>query len=149
MESKLIVKQAQTESELALAKEIRQQIFAQEQGIPLELVEDDLNAGAVHILIFCDKEAMGTARMFIEDDKHGVIARVAVLTPYRGQGYGKILVEELIKIAEQLKLKRLTLKPHDHLEKFYSDLGFTTLAEDTELVGGHVLITMEKILFEQ
>jgi predicted GNAT family N-acyltransferase len=148
MKQKIIIKQALTESELNSAKEIRQQVFTDEQGIPLHLVEDSLNDTAVHVLVFVDKDVIATARMFVVDGE-GVIARVAVLTPHRGAGYGKLLVEELIKIAYQLNLGRITLKPHEHLEKFYSELGFTTVAGDTEIVGEHLLITMEKILSVQ
>ena len=146
MEQKIIIKQALTDIELAHAREIRKQIFFDEQGIPLHLVEDELNEKAVHVLIYIDKEPMATARMFIDDNNEGVIARVAILTSYRGEGHGKLLVEELIKIAHQLKLRRLTLKPHEYLEKFYSELGFTTIPGETEIVGEHLLITMENIL---
>jgi predicted GNAT family N-acyltransferase len=149
MKQKIIIKQALTESELNSAKEIRQQVFTDEQGIPLHLVEDSLNDTAVHVLVFVEKDVIATARMFVVDDEEGVIARVAVLTPHRGEGYGKLLVEELIKIAYQLNLRRITLKPHEYLEKFYSELGFTTVAGDTEIVGEHLLITMEKILSVQ
>jgi predicted GNAT family N-acyltransferase len=145
MQNDVSIRQISTDADLAFVKQIRRQVFVEEQDIPLHLDEDGLDEEAIHVLISSSDKPLATARMSVNHNE-GVIARVAVLPSFRGQGHGKTLVEELIKIAKQKKLKRLELHPHQHLEKFYTDMGFSTIAGKTEVVGEHLLITMEKTL---
>jgi len=142
----MMIRQALTDAELESAKIIRERVFVDEQKIPAHLVEDSDNDSAVHVLLSENYQDMATARMFVSDNLEGIIARVAVLPVYRGKGCGKLLVEELVSIASEMKIRRLSLKPHAYLEMFYTGLGFTTVAGETEKVGEHLLITMEKFL---
>jgi predicted GNAT family N-acyltransferase len=146
MKQKMMIRQALTGAELESAKKIRERVFVDEQNIPAHLVEDSDNDSAIHVLLSENGQAMATARMFVGDNDEGIIARVAVLPACRGKGYGKLLVEELVSIASEMKIRRLSLKPHTYLEKFYARLGFAKIAGETEIVGEHLLITMEKYL---
>ncbi len=145
MQNNVSIRRISTDAELALAKKMRRQIFVEEQGIPIHIDDDGLDEEAIHVLISASDRPFATARMVVNNNE-AVIARVAVLAPFRGQGYGKVLVDELVKIAKQLQLQRLELHPHQHLEKFYTDIGFSTIAGKTQVIGEHLLITMEKIL---
>ncbi len=146
MQKNLSIRQISTDAELTLAKQIRRQVFVEEQGIPPELDEDGLDENAIHVLISTPEQALATARMVVNSAKEGIIARVAVSASFRSHGYGRLLIAELERIARQRELKRLVLHPHHYLEKFYADMGFHRLPGATELVGEHLLITMEKIL---
>ena len=75
----------------------------------------------------------------------GVLARIAVLPEFRGRRLGQRVIRELEAIAEELGARRLSLKPHRHLESFYLSQGYETTAGE-ETVAGHVLITMVKKL---
>ncbi|MFT5349831.1 MAG: putative GNAT family N-acyltransferase [Planctomycetota bacterium] len=140
------IRQIFTDKDLASTRLIRQQVFVEEQGIPAELDEDGLDENAIHVLISINEQAQATARMIINSEREGVIARVAVLAAVRGRGYGKLLMAELENIAVRLELKRLSLHPHHYLERFYANMGFTIVPGETELAGEHLLVKMEKIL---
>ena len=146
MSAEISIKQVSSDTDRILASDIRKQVFVHEQGIPAAVEEDGLNETAIHVLLFAEGQAVATARLNIADDNEAVIARVAVLERFRGQGHGGVLVRELERIAVDKKVKRLLLRPHHYLERFYTDLGYATVAGETEMAGEHQLITMEKIL---
>ncbi len=130
----------------ALARAIRHQIFVNEQGIPADIEEDGLNESAIHVLLSVKDKAIGTARMCLTDNNEGEIARVAIITEFRGRGYAGLLLEELELLAARKKLKRVFLHPHHYLERFYADRGYELVGGETTSAGEHRLITMEKKL---
>lgn len=136
---------AQTEKEYADAIRIQLAVFSEEQGIPRETCLAR-NEDAHHVLAMQDDTAIATARLLELDDAVGEIARVAVIRQYRGAGLGHRLVQELESVAQELDLGRLVLHPHHYLESFYAGHGYRRTDHAVELVGGHQLITMSKLL---
>lgn len=128
--------------ELTAALEIRREVFVDEQRIPAELDADGLDDSASHVLVLVDGTAAATGRL-VEDAGEGVLARIAVRAPYRGRALGELVVRELEQMAAERRLRRLVLKPHRYLERFYERLGYRT-EPGTERVGAHELITMTK-----
>ena len=62
----------------------------------------------------------------------GDVTNVAVLPEYRRRGVGSLLVAEMIKTAEKLKLEMLTLevrKSNTAAQKLYEKFGFEILGE--------------------
>jgi predicted GNAT family N-acyltransferase len=139
------VKRVRTKAELEQARILRREIFVREQGIPAELDDDGLDDVADHVLVLIGGRAVATGRLVVEDDRSGLLARIAVRSEIRGQGLGKLVVRELERIAHERRLHTLTLHPHRYLERFYGDLGYATIP-GTGTVGGHELITMRKRL---
>ncbi len=62
---------------------------------------------------------------------------------HRGTGIGKRVVMELEKVATEKTVKKLSLDPHDYLEKFYANMGYKKVMGD-KLVANYHLITMTK-----
>ncbi len=145
-DSRVNIKIVSSPEEQALARTIRRQVFVDEQGIPAEIEEDGLNEIAVHVLLSIENKPIGTARICLTDNNDGEIARVAIITEYRGRGYAGLLLEELELLAVRKKLKRVFLHPHHYLERFYADRGYETVSGETTSAGEHLLITMEKRL---
>ena len=134
---------ASLSEEISAAREIRKQVFVDEQEIPAHLDDDGLDEHAFHVLCRLEQEFVATGRLIVHSPSVGVLARIAVLPNYRGQGLGRLIVEKLEAIAVIQGLKELRLHPHRHLEAFYSDLGYERVS-GTSAVGGHELITMHK-----
>ena len=58
----------------------------------------------------------------------GQIANIAVRADMRGKGYGKLLMKNLLELAKQVGVKRITLEVKDINERavnLYKSLGFT------------------------
>lgn len=71
--------------------------------------------------------ACGALEIFTED--LGEIRSLVVDEPYKGRGYGRLLVERLLEEARAIGLRRimaLTYSP-----EFFHKLGFRTVAKDT------------------
>jgi predicted GNAT family N-acyltransferase len=104
---------------------IRHNVFTNEQHIDEEMDFDGQDPGAVHVLVACEGEYVGTGRML----RDGHIGRLAVLKEYRGRGLGASVVLALVKEAEQIGLKRTYLGAQKHAVGFYERLGFSICGE--------------------
>lgn len=108
-------------------KTVREQVFIQEQHVPVALEWDGLDDAAIHVVAE-DKHAqvIGTARL-LED---GHIGRMAVLPKWRHQGVGSALLKELLLIAQQQQLSKVFLHAQTTAIGFYERHGFRVLGEE-------------------
>lgn len=107
------------------AKQIRTQVFIQEQQIRPEDEWDAQDALSTHFVVYQQGQAMGTARLLA--DHH--IGRVAILHQYRGVGAGKALMQHIIAFAKQQQRPMLQLSAQVHAIEFYAALGFVVDGE--------------------
>ena len=146
MAKNLRIEQAASEKQLGEALRIRRVVFVEEQQIPAELDDDGEDAAAIHVLALDEDQAVATARLSAPDESGlAVMARVAVLKPWRGQGLGARLVHALEALGQAQGVSRIELHPHEYLHDFYAALGYTQVGGEMQ-VGAHRLIVMEKPL---
>lgn len=107
------------------AKPIREQVFIQEQQIAAADEWDAQDEVSQHFLVLDGEQAIATARLL---PNHS-IGRVAVLAPYRGQGIGKLLMQEIIQQARIQQRPLLRLSSQVHAMSFYQTLGFQVCGE--------------------
>jgi len=141
----IAIKQVTTQQDLEAAIAIQLRVFCEEQGIPESTCLEG-NEDASHILALERSRPVATARVIFKPDGDGELARVAVLPSHRKAGIGRALVLALEEIAVQKGVRRITLKPHLHLESFYESLGYSRLNDVIDIVGDHKLITMVRIV---
>jgi ElaA protein len=89
------ITRAESESERALAHEIRHAVFVLEQGVPREVEVDGRDAEALHFLAWVGARAVATARVRRTTDGHK-LERVAVLAPLRGRRVGDVLIRHVL-----------------------------------------------------
>ena len=123
------------------AQAIRFQVFSVEQSIPNELDFDGLDNTSVHALVMDANQAIATARLLIKPDGSSVMARVAVLKAYRGQGIASEVVKALVNYAEQQGVESIEIHAHSYLRNYYEKFGFI-FVQEVEVVGEHQLIEM-------
>jgi predicted GNAT family N-acyltransferase len=103
-------------------KAIRNKVFVEEQGVPLELEWDGLDEQSYHVLAYApDGTAIGTGRLL----QDGHIGRVAVLMEWRGKGVGGALLEMLLVIANKMGYEEVKLHAQTRVLGFYKKRGFT------------------------
>lgn len=115
-----------TEEQLQKAFAIRKEVFVQEQNVPEENEMDEfdsIDAPCEHILILDRGKPVGTGRIRWVDG-FGKLERICVLKPYRKLGIGKIIVQELEKIAKEKGVKKVKLHSQTHANRFYEKLGY-------------------------
>ncbi|MGR3448325.1 MAG: GNAT family N-acetyltransferase, partial [Paracoccus sp. (in: a-proteobacteria)] len=73
--------------DLDRCRALRRKVFIEEQGVAEAEEWDGLDGQALHLLVWQDGTAIGTARILIKDGT-GKIGRVCVLPEARGAGHG-------------------------------------------------------------
>ncbi|HBY86213.1 MAG TPA: GNAT family N-acetyltransferase [Colwellia sp.] len=126
---------------ILISQEIRNEVFVQEQGIPLHLDLDGLDSKSYHSLAYIDDVAVGVARLALVEDNNAIMARVAIKKDYRGKGIASKLIESIIAKAQQLDINSIEIHAHEYLEKYYEAFGFQYI-KHVEKVGKHQLIQM-------
>jgi len=113
----------------AALRDIRRQVFTDEQKVPPELEWDDTDEIADHYLaVTADNTPIATARLFSTLEEVGHIGRMAVLPEYRGKGVGRALLCHLI--AESAgRYSELQLSSQQHATGLYEGAGFHICSE--------------------
>ncbi|WP_101697426.1 GNAT family N-acetyltransferase [Clostridium minihomine] len=109
------------------ARAIRHSVFVEEQGFCNEF--DEIDATAHHLVIYSGNTPMATGRVFQKADKQFTIGRVAVLKSYRGDGFGRIIMENLENQARVLGAETIVLSAQLHAKGFYEALGYQAQGE--------------------
>ncbi len=121
---------------------IRELVFVQEQGVPVEIELDEFDPLSEHaIAISRAGEVVGTGRLLPD----GHIGRMAVLKAWRGKGVGKLLLEALVRRAIERGFGAAMLNAQIHAKAFYEKAGFTTEG-DPFIEAGIAHVAMRRVL---
>jgi predicted GNAT family N-acyltransferase len=124
-------------------KNIREQVFIQEQKVTPELEWDGMDEKAMHFLVFKDEEAIGCARAIVLKN-YMQLGRMAVLKKYRGIGVGSALLEKAIVTAKLNQLSSIHISAQCKALDFYVKFGFEVMSDiylDAEIL--HRDMTLE------
>ena len=106
------------------AKQIREEVFMEEQGFQIEF--DDIDGKATHLVLFDGERPVATCRFFpLDEEGFYSIGRVAVPKEYRGKHLGKetmLAAEECIRKQGGTAVK---LSGQLQAAVFYEKLGYT------------------------
>jgi predicted GNAT family N-acyltransferase len=107
-------------------REVRESVFVQEQGVPLELEWDELDPQCHHVIARdAQGNPIGTGRLTPEHK----IGRMAVLAEWRGRGVGDALLQALIEKAHALDWHDVSLHAQVTAINFYARHGFLPYGE--------------------
>lgn len=115
---------AGTDPQVRDALRIREAVFVEEQGVPLDLEIDDYDGIAWHVLAFEDEVPVGTARLISLDASRVKIGRVATLKAHRGKGIASKLVKLLMEYARREGFTEAVLDSQLEAMPLYEKLGF-------------------------
>lgn len=104
-------------------KELRKEVFVDEQGIPYELEFDSFDECAKHIGLYLNKSLIGTVRLIEVNDNLCKIGRFVVKQQYRNFGIGRMILAYLLD-----NTKYPVYLVHAQLDKqgFYEKCGFVS-----------------------
>lgn len=117
----------------ALAREIRTDVFVEEQQVPIELEYDEFDASANHYLLFTEHQAIATAR-WRKTDKGIKLERFALLKEFRNQGLGSVLLDAVLEDVVPLK-QNIYLHAQLAAVNYYQRKGFAIYGEEFEEAG--------------
>ncbi len=120
------VRRAAWPADQAALRGLRERVFVREQGVPLELEWDGLDAEAIHLLAEdAAGRPVGTARVLAS----GQIGRMAVLAEFRGLGIGGSLLAAALEASRHSGLPRPWLNAQTSAQGFYERAGFRPQGE--------------------
>lgn len=100
---------------------IREKVFIIEQRFDENYLVDAHDADSFHLLVTNSKgKAVACGRL----SYMGKIGRIAVKINHRGNGLGTMLLNKLIKIAEEHQIKNVCLNTETELSGFYNQQKF-------------------------
>jgi predicted GNAT family N-acyltransferase len=108
--------------------EIRLKVFVEEQQVPVEEEYDSHDDTAQHFGVFLEGQLVGTGRL-VTQDQIGRIGRVAILSEYRGRGFGSRLINTIIATGQKQGLEEFVLGAQIQALDFYAQLGFVVEGE--------------------
>ncbi len=76
--------------------------------------------------LLVDDTVVGTGAIVATSDKYGVVGAVAVLPPYRGNGYGFEISQFITKQILQLNKQPVLMTSGDNIVNLYSKVGYKT-----------------------
>ena len=123
----LHIKPVESPGEMKQARAIRQQVFVEEQGVPPEEEWDGQDDRSRLVLGLVNGKAVATARwrtVPYEERLTAKLERFAVLPGSRGRGYGRQLVEAILKDARRAGFDTFLLHAQAHLQDYYASFGF-------------------------
>ena len=104
-------------------RRVREQVFIQEQGFQKEF--DEMDAYATHVTLYKDHQVVGCGRVFSPlHNQSYVLGRLAILKPYRSQGYGAMIVHKLEDCVKAEGGIEIRLHAQVHAVPFYEKLGY-------------------------
>jgi len=118
-----------TDPRLEAALRLRERVFVAEQGVPLALERDALDAEAWHAIVIAESEALATGRLRLVSPDVAKIERVAVAASGRAAGLGRTIMAALEDQARQLGATRARLAAQETALGFYERLGYAAFGE--------------------
>lgn len=109
---------------------LRQEVFVQEQGIPMTIEIDRHEAECIHCLLYTDThQAVATCRLLPLSTTQLKLQRMAVKKSFRTQGYGQYLVDKAELFAKEQGYESMYLGAQVQALGFYETLGYTITGE--------------------
>lgn len=118
----LCVEIVKGKSALLKTAQLRTEVFEHEQGFIDEF--DDLDHQSVHVIVIENDEVIASGRMYEENLGTYHLGRIVVKKQRRKQGYGALVVQNLLKVAQREGAHQCVLSSQTHACAFYERLGF-------------------------
>lgn len=118
------------------ARQVRREVFIDEQHIPMEMEIDQADETAVHALA-CNRMGVpvATGRLLQRSSGVGQIGRMAVTRVLRGANLGRDVLLALMQAASQRGDHAVVLHAQRNAELFYARFGFVARGEAFEEAG--------------
>lgn len=113
----LIIRNADWNTDKHLLKEIRKDVFINEQQVPEDLEWDNEDTTALHCLAMINNKVVATGRL----QQDGQLGRMAVTKEFRHQGIGSMVLQHLIM---QQPNKPIFIHAQKHAVEFYKKFNF-------------------------
>ena len=121
-------KVVETLDELIKTFIVRGIVFMEEQGVRYTIEKDSQEHSALHLIGEIDQEPVAAARIRFQGDC-AKLERMAVRPQWRGQGYGRQLLDFTMATARGQGFKKFKLHAQITAQAFYEKQGFKPVGD--------------------
>jgi predicted GNAT family N-acyltransferase len=125
--SKFSYKLVTGDVELQEAFAVRRQVFVREQGISKDLVFDEHDREALHMVVKDGERVIGSARVQFLADNQAKLERMAVLKRYRRKGIGREMLLFLDTVWKDKQVQQVIIHAQLEVVPFYKLCSFDEL----------------------
>jgi predicted GNAT family N-acyltransferase len=122
--TKLKYKLMASDADLRGAFEVRRQVFTREQGISEDLVFDNNDRDALHVVVKDRERIIGTARVRFLGNNEAKLERMAVAKAFRRKGIGRGIIAFLDEELRKKQVQQLVIHAQEGAVDFYKSCGF-------------------------
>ncbi|MDH2927381.1 GNAT family N-acetyltransferase [Lonepinella koalarum] len=127
--------------QLALVYEVRKSSVVIDENLPIDKEFDEEYGKTYHyVLIEQNGVGIATARLNISNKDYGKIERVAVAKGFKGQGYGRQIIQKAEAELKKLGYHRIVIKSRQSVVEFYQKLGY--VADENSKEDGFIATIM-------
>ncbi len=128
---------ADVKSDFQAILEIRRLVFRDEQGLAQNSLVDADDVASIHAMAIEGEAVVAVGRLTppTAHRPEAAIAWVATRREARGRGYGKLVMQALLKTADERGLAAVALTAQTHAIGFYEALGFSAYGKRFDLGG--------------
>ena len=112
------------------ARDLRIEVFVDEQGFPAHLEDDEHESTAWHYIVEENGETVATGRLIKLEDGVYKLGRIAVKKSMRGQKLGVDVTSALIAKAKEFKAEIIKISGQTHAVPFYEKFGFSVAGQE-------------------
>lgn len=120
----IVITRVTEDEEFDAIFDIRRQVFVIEQLVPEDEEWDEFEHISRHYMAQKEGKTVGTARWRFTLTGDVKMERFAVLSDYRGQGVGALLVKGLLSEIPRIEGKKIYLHAQTHAADFYKKYKF-------------------------
>ena len=113
-----------TESDIQAYYNIRFSELREPWSQPIGSEKDSIENECIHRMIISKSAFIGVARLQYNDNFQAQIRYMAVRREYQSQGFGKLLIYDLEKIAKKDGIKEIILQSRETAVNFYKNLDY-------------------------
>ena len=110
----------------------------------IENLENQMDKGQVFELLFEDSNVVGFVAYELNCNETGLlkIHKIYLLPETQGKGFGKFMIDEVIKIAKSNQQKGvfLNVNKYNNAQFFYEKLGFTITKDEVIDIGNNYIM---------
>jgi len=115
------------DAELQEAFAVRRQVFVSEQSISEDLVFDEHDKEALHVVVKDRERVIGSARVQFLADNRAKLERMAILKRYRRKGVGREMLLFLDAAWKDKHVQQVIIHAQLEVVPFYKLCGFDEL----------------------
>jgi N-acetylglutamate synthase-like GNAT family acetyltransferase len=119
--------------------EIRKKVFCDELNMDSKIISDIYDEFSLNVVVYEDEKAVATGRLIFKDGRY-FIDKLCVLTEFRGNSYGELIIRMLVRKIITIGAEKTYSEIDCKYKHLFEKIGFKEVSKDAS---GHLMMMKE------